>query len=333
MKKQTKGSVFFQFFINSFIITSIILSIILGTTALAYTKLYIQPEELSTNIAAISTQVIPSGSFSTTSDLEDINKTVAILGTDAQGYRTDVILIANYNSQTEQIDLISIPRDTRVEWTQSQKNAMRKQNGFTMSVTKINEMSSYTGIENVDDYALSYIENLLGINIDNYVIVSLTAFREIVDAIGGVYIDVPIDMHYYDPIQGLEIDLKAGPQLLDGVKAEQFVRYRSMPEGDVDRIKMQQLFLESFADKILSPSIFFQLPQLVQILFSSVKTDITVTEAIQYIIDFGIDFDLSNLNFHTIPGKGQYIGYVSYFIPAMSEIEEFSKDIFFEHID
>ncbi|WP_305767390.1 LCP family protein [Candidatus Epulonipiscium viviparus] len=336
MQKPSKG--FFNFFINSFIVTSIVLALIFSGSIWAYQKhIYVDstdPSDPSNHPAALTTAVA-STQVSTpvaATDIEEVNKTVAVLGTDAQGYRTDVIIVANYNSITGKINLVSIPRDTRVEWTQAQKTAMRKQHGYTMSVTKINEMSSYTGIDNIDNYALAYIENLLGIQIDNYVIVSLTAFREIVDAVGGVYIDVPIDMYYYDPIQALYIDLKAGPQLLDGVKAEQFVRYRSMPGGDVDRIKMQQLFLEAFADKVLSPSIILKIPNLIQILFSSIKTDISITEIFQY-YGYLKDFSLDNLHFYTLPGKGQYIGHISYFIPDMAAIEDFSKSIFFEHVE
>ncbi|ONI46171.1 hypothetical protein AN641_02030 [Candidatus Epulonipiscioides gigas] len=335
MKRQSKGLQFFKFFINSFIITLVISFMIMCSGVWAYQHyIYIEQDPITTQLATTTLEAFSYVSAQSTEVKEaaqEVNKTVAILGTDIQGYRTDVIIIANYNSITGKIKLVSIPRDTRVQWTQAQKDMMRKYQGHTMSITKINEMSAYTGIENIDKYALTYVENLLGIDIDNYVIVSLTAFRDIIDAIGGVYVDVPIDMSYSDPYQDLYIDLKAGPQLLDGVKSEQFVRFRKMEDGDVDRIKMQQIFLEAFAEKILSPSIIVKIPSLIQVVFNTVKTDIKLTEIFEY-YGYLKDFSLDNLEFHILPGKGQYIGHTSYFIPDMGAIEEFSQDIFYEHI-
>ncbi|OOB79926.1 MAG: hypothetical protein BEN18_02025 [Epulopiscium sp. Nuni2H_MBin001] len=260
-----------------------------------------------------------------------INKTVAVFGTDLDGYITDTILVVNINSITNKIKVVSIPRDTKVEWTSAQQSALENRRGFSVSSTKINEMTAYAGIDNIKDFTVKQIEMLLGIEIDNYVVVSLSAFKDVVDAVGGVEMYVPVDMYYVDSYQGLYIDLEEGLQLLDGDKAEMLVRYRSYPTGDVQRIAVQQEFLQAFAKTVLSPSIVTKIPELVSVFFTSVRTDATIGEIFSY-YDYVKGIDISDITFQTLPGEGQYIGAVSYFIPDIDNMASFVRDIFFEHL-
>lgn len=261
---------------------------------------------------------------------EQIEKTVAVFGTDIDGYRTDVIFVVRFNSETNHVNVVSIPRDTRVEWTVAQQEAMQREKGYSRKISKINEMTAYVGIENIRDYTVAQIEALLGIKIDNYVIVTLDAFRKVVDAIGGVYVDVPRDMYYRDSVQGLYIDLKKGPQLLDGEKAEMLVRYRKgYAQGDVGRIETQQIFLEAFAEKILSPGVITKIPQLVSVMFNSITTDIDLNEILSY-YGYVKNVDLDEIEFGIIPGEGRYIGNISYYLPNMSEMPEFVQKMFYD---
>ncbi len=267
---------------------------------------------------------------------KDINETLAVFGVDADGYRTDVIFVVNYNSQTNKVKVVSVPRDTKVEWTDTQKQKLKQHKGNSVAISKINEMSSYGGIENIRDFTVDEIENLLGIEIDNYVIVTIDAFRQIVDAIGGVEVDVPVlsgnGLHYDDYAQGLHIHLNPGLQVLDGVQAEGLVRYRKgYAEGDVGRIKTQQLFLSAFADKLLTPNTLTKLPQIVPVLFTSIKTDMPLTEIPQYYSHLK-KFDLEHLSFNIIPGEAKYQGGKSYFIPSMNEMKQFADEIFFDEV-
>ena len=158
----------------------------------------------------------------------EINKTIAVFGVDKDETRTDVILVVNFNSMTNKVKVISIPRDTKVTWSERQRSKYKQLTGNSISVTKLNEMSAYGQIYNnpgnIRDFTINEIQNILTVPIDNYVIVNIEAFNKIVDAIGGVEVDVPQRMYYQDTSQNLYIDLQPGPQTLYGKDAEGLVR-------------------------------------------------------------------------------------------------------------
>ena len=109
------------------------------------------------------------------------------------------------------------------------------------------QYAEFGGMEGLSDF----LSAALGITIDRTLHLSPSAFRAIVDAIGGVEIDLPRDLDYEDPAQGLKIHLKAGKQTLDGEAAEQFVRYREgYAQGDLDRLDAQKLFLSALFSKL-----------------------------------------------------------------------------------
>lgn len=258
-----------------------------------------------------------------------LNQTIAVFGIDEDGTRTDVIFVVNFNSKTNKAKVLSIPRDTKVQWTEGQRNKLKEYRGINTYTSKINEMTAYGGIEHIREFTINQIENMLGVKIDNYVIVNLEAFRKIVDAIEGVEVDVPRRMRYTDNSQGLYINLEAGPQILDGNKAEQLVRFRQYLNGDVDRIQVQQLFLKAFAKKVMSPQMITKIPQIIPIIFTYIKTDISLTQIASY-YPFLQSFSVNNLSFNTIPGEGRYEGDISYFFPNINAMNELTEEIFFD---
>lgn len=257
------------------------------------------------------------------------NKTVAILGTDKDGTRTDVVLVAHFNSETHAIDVISVPRDTKVDWKEEQKACLPSYYSWVRT-SKINEMTHYSEMRHVRGTVISELEVILGVPIDHYVIVSLDAFRRIVDAVGGVELNVPIRMKKDDYAQDLHINLYPGFQHLDGDKAEQFVRFRDYLDGDVGRIAAQQQFLAALAEQILSPQIITKIPQIVSVLFTSVRTDIAFLELGEY-LPYIKNLDLSQIQFHTLPGEGRYEGNISYYFKDQQEIEALTNKVFFEN--
>ncbi|WP_069998810.1 LCP family protein [Cellulosilyticum sp. I15G10I2] len=258
-----------------------------------------------------------------------INQTIAVFGVDEDGIRTDVIFVVNFNSKTNKVKLVSIPRDTKVQWTETQRSKLKEYKGTNIYTSKINEMTAYGGIENIRDFTINQIENMLGIKIDNHIIINLEAFRKIVDTIGGVEVDVPRRMRYTDNAQGLYINLDAGLQLLDGKKAEQLVRFRQYLNGDVDRIQVQQLFLKAFAQKVMSPQMITKIPQIIPILFTYIKTDVNLTQIASY-YPFLQSFNLNYLSFNTIPGEGRYENGISYFFPDRAAMDALIEDVFFD---
>ena len=269
---------------------------------------------------------------------KEINKNIAILGVDKDGIRTDVIFVANLNSKTNKVNVLSIPRDTKVNWSEEQKDKLREIKGYSRSVSKINEMTAYSGIENIRDFTINEIENILGIKIDNYVLVNLSTFRDIVDAVGGVEVDVPEfkgrGLHYDDYEQNLHIHLDPGVQTLNGEQAEGLVRFRkdnygnSYTEGDKGRIGVQQLFLEAFANKVLSPDIIPNLYNIISTLFANVTTDIRLTEIPTY-LSYLDNFKVENIAFHIVDGEGRMEDGVSYYFIDYDKLDETIQQVFY----
>lgn len=260
-----------------------------------------------------------------------MNKTVAILGTDFYGKLTDTIMVAHFNNQTNEVKVISVPRDTQVKWSEEQRDLLPSENRW-VTVSKLNEMTSWGGIENVRGLTINQLERILGIKIDNYIIISLAAFNDIVDAIGGVEVNVPQRMYKEEVCGGLKIDLQPGVQVLDGHGAEQFVRFRDYKNGDLGRIHAQQQFAEAFMKKVVSPQIMTKLPAIITTLFTSVKTDIKLTEVPEY-YPYIETIKASQVAFYRIPGVDRRENGISYFFVDLEEADQMVKELFFSEVN
>ena len=115
------------------------------------------------------------------------------------------------------------------------------------------------------------VTRLTGIPINYYVEFGFEAFRDTIDALGGVYYDVPQNMNYDDPAQDLHIHLTKGYQLLDGDKSEQLVRFRRYPEGDIKRVEVQLNFIKTVAEQKMNSAIITKLPELYKALSKNIK--------------------------------------------------------------
>ena len=183
-------------------------------------------------------------------------------------------------------------------------------------------------IGNIRDFTIDEIENLLKVHIDSYVVINLDAFRELVDAIGGVDMYVPQDMYYKDDCQGLYINLKEGMQHLDSDNAEGLVRFRHYPMGDEARVQVQQTFLKAVAEKVKSQSVS-TLAGIATRLFPYVKTDIKLSEVMDY-LDILNQFDLSNMSFYTVPGYGASDEGPSYYYIDEEKLEQMVTEVFLD---
>jgi len=245
---------------------------------------------------------------------------VLIGGVDEDGTRTDLLMVAQYSFKAGTCNILQVPRDLKVETARWDK--------------KIN--SAY-GWNNGSEVLKQEIKQALGLEIDKYVIVSFKGFRDIIDAIGGVEVDVPMRMSYHDPYQGgpggYVIDLQKGPQLLDGRKAEMFMRFRQndngtgYAEGDVGRIRAQRQFYDALMDKVVSARGVLQVPKLVGIVQQSVKTDFGADEILRY-IGIGLRMDKEKVNIMQLPGEGRFEGGVSYFFPYKEDMANMLEEYF-----
>lgn len=158
---------------------------------------------------------------------------------------------------------------------------------------------------------------------DHYFVINFKAFKSIIDSLGGVDIDVEKDMYYrddYDGENGLIIDLKQGPQHLDGEKSIQYVRYRD-EEGDIGRVHRQQKFIDAVLDKITSPSIIPKIPSIVKQSMGVIKTDMTFSDIIEYFsyLDANVHYDTSAV---MVAGTPKMIDDISYWIIDYEKLRE-----------
>ncbi|MDR3090767.1 MAG: LCP family protein [Clostridiales bacterium] len=181
-----------------------------------------------------------------------------IVGTDASKMLTDVIIAGCFDKNDMTVNLISVPRDTYTKMEPADIASLQASGHHPPSsgIMKLNAVHSYAGRENGILYTKKYVEKMLGISsgIDYWAEVDLAAFRNIVDAVGGVSMNVPAGGLYYDdPYQKLHIAVPGGYQHLDGAAAEGVVRYRhTYRRGDLQRIEVQQEFLRQFFAQALN---------------------------------------------------------------------------------
>ncbi|HHV96366.1 MAG TPA: LCP family protein [Clostridiaceae bacterium] len=225
-----------------------------------------------------------------------------ILGLDQDKTRSDVIIVINYQPWKDTLNMISIPRDTKV--------IINGENH------KINAMFGIGG----EELTISKVEKITGLKIDYYVTIDLEAFRKIVDELGGVEIYVPFDMVYDDPEQNLHINLKKGLQVLNGSKAEQFVRYRKgnspqtgYKDGDIGRINAQQIFIKALIEQKLNLKYIHKLDEIYDILSKHTRTNIKFKDLMYYLKDIN-NIKINKINNYILPGVAEIIDNLWYFI-------------------
>lgn len=254
-----------------------------------------------------------------TNDNEDAASTVTtqqsnainimIMGVDRRADdvgRSDTLMVLTYNPTNKKASLLSLPRDTRVH---IEKN----------DYDKINHAYAYGGHE----LTKKTVEAFLNVPVDYYVMIDVHAFEKIIDAVGGVDIDVEKRMYYEDPWDddgGLVIDLYPGKQHMDGKTAIQYVRYRD-GEGDIGRITRQQKFIKAFMSQIISPSILPKLPEIIQNISSAIQTDMPIDKMISLMTDLPT-VQQNGLNSTMVPGKPAYIEDISYWIPDIAKTRQ-----------
>lgn len=218
--------------------------------------------------------------------------------------RSDTLMIATLDPKKHKAAILSVPRDTRVKI---------KGHGFD----KINAAYAYGG----HNLTKNTVEDLLGVEMEHYVIINVNAFTKIIDAIGGIDINVEKRMYYEDPWDdngGLVINLYPGQQHMDGATAITYVRYRD-EEGDIGRITRQQKFMRAVMDKLTSPAIIPRIPTIIGQVVDSISTDLTVKQMIEFMAALK-ESQANGLQTEMLPGRPMYIGGISYWIPDLSKL-------------
>ncbi len=216
--------------------------------------------------------------------------TCLLTGCDVGNLRADTIMLGCFDTNSKTASLISIPRDTLV--LRNGKNS------------KINAIYADGGGEAVS----AAVSDLLGVPVDYYISVDLDAFQALVETIGGVYFDVPIDMNYDDPTQNLHIHLSKGYQLLGPEEAMGVVRFRHNNDGtgyaaeDIDRVATQRDFLAALISQTITLSNITKVTELINIFNDYVETNMPLNTMIYFATEcIGMDLDTS-LETATLPG-------------------------------
>ena len=245
-------------------------------------------------------------------DLLSGKKNIVVMGCDIRKDdvgRSDTLFVVMLDKSKKNAALLSVPRDTRVKI---------KGHGWD----KINAAFAYGG----QKLTRETVQDFLGIKLDNYVLVDFRGFKGLVDAVGGVDINVEKRMYYYDPYDGFEIDLRPGMQHMDGKTAMQYVRYRD-EEGDIGRIRRQQKFLMALYKHIASKNIIAKIPGISKQIMSMVKTDLSLKEMVELGNVMRDMVEKDGLKMSMVPGEPEYIDGISYWIPDIPKMRQKMADM------
>ena len=217
--------------------------------------------------------------------------------------RSDTIILVHIDPDNDYLSLMSLPRDLRVEVP-----------GYGME--KINAAFAFEG----PALTILTVEQLTGVDINHYLEVDFEAFKDITDALGGVYVDV--DRRYYndDPSREL-IKLAPGYQLLNGADSLDYVRFRHDLNGDFGRMDRQQRFLAAMREQAMGWQLPLKLPGLIGALFDNVSTDLNANDILK-LAYWGIRLDGERIRQITLVAATDEIDGLSYVVATQRQLSE-----------
>jgi polyisoprenyl-teichoic acid--peptidoglycan teichoic acid transferase len=216
----------------------------------------------------------------------------------SRGTRTDTMMAANLDLMTEKVQVLSIPRDMRVEIPG---------HGFS----KINDAYRFGDV----DLTLETVKNFLEVPMDYYILVKLGAVQRFVDAIGGITLDVEKDMDYEDKWGKLFIHLKQGPQHLSGAQVEGYMRFRHDAESDFGRMRRQQQTMKAVLARLQSPAVAVHIPQLIEAFKQSIKTNLS-QEQLLGLANMFHEVRPEEVTSEALPGRDRMLDGISYLEPV-----------------
>jgi len=256
-----------------------------------------------------------------------------LLGLD-QHWLADAIMVGTFYRDTNEIRLMSIPRDMYTVISDERLEQFRAEGLRMPRRLKINEMRSLGGRENGIYHLMIQLSEMLGVHFHYYVEVRLAGFRRVVDAIGGVEMYIPQHLIYEDPYATppLVINVPPGWQRLDGRMAEGVVRFRQFQSGGVGRVPrdvMQMEFMNQLIRQTLTREALLNNPQeLLSVFFNEVRTNVGPMDVIRY-LPFVRDVDIDNIQTFTMPGSGRLMNGTYFFVPDTQELPGLITQVFY----
>ena len=250
-------------------------------------------------------------------------KNVLLLGVseDLDSTLTDTIIVCSYNPKTQTAYMLSIPRDTFVG----------KNQNTAKGTDKINSLYSKS-----PEKLLEKVSDITGMDVEYYAVVDNNALIEIVDIIGGVNFNVPIDMDYDDPTQDLHIHLSQGMQKIDGKKAEQLLRFRHNNDGtsypveygdnDYGRMRTQREFISETLKQTLVIKNIFKSKEILDTVFNNIETNMEIKELLPYIPD-AVEFDINSIISNQLPGESKKLNNLWFFVYDKKETKNLVREM------
>ncbi len=238
---------------------------------------------------------------------------ILVLGVDKRQNdigRSNVTCVVTVDPDTKSASLLWVPRDSRVKIPG---------NGWN----KIGHAYAYGGPK----LSEQTVSDLLGIPVDYYIEINMDGFKKVIDALGGVDINVDKRMYYYDPYDAGEvdnnglIDLKPGMQHMDGNVALEYVRFRHDELGDIGRIQRQQKFVKALLSDVATPSVITKIPTVLREANATFKTDIPVSEMLKLTTQINAAYK-QGLKTDMVSGTPVYIDDISYWLPDISAMRQ-----------
>jgi LCP family protein required for cell wall assembly len=289
-------------FIKTFFIGFVVFVILLVPSMFGFSKLFAKPivggEEILPD-AVKEAQLDPNDpNYEIFKNAERLN--ILLLG--LNGHLTDTIMLGSYDMENQTMDVISIPRDSYYERPEAKSAAQRK-------------INAVYGTAGAAGTAAAVQDVLGGIPIHYYAVVKFEGVAAVIDAMGGVTVDIPIDMNYDDPYAKppLRIRFKKGVQTLNGEDAVRFLRFRKnndgggYPDQDIGRTAAQREFMKAAFKQALG----LNLPKVVKTIMENVDSDLTIGAAGKLAVK-AAGLDAENIRGHSLEGKPGTVNGASY---------------------
>ena len=237
---------------------------------------------------------------------------------------SDTLIVAKYNPKTGEASLLSIPRDTYTG--DVKENAKYYQ--------KINSLYSHG---ETPEKTIEAVNKITGLDVEKYILVDTKALRELVDIIGAVEFDVPIDMKYDDDTQNLHFDLKKGYQKLNGDQAEQVSRFRHNNNGstypseygmeDYGRMRTQRNLIIAIAKQTIKVKNITEIGKIIDTMKNNIKTNLDLNVMKDY-IPYAVKIDLNSIETAQLPGISDKVNGVWFFFHNKKETKEIVDKLF-----
>ena len=247
---------------------------------------------------------------------------ILIMGTDKEGLRTDVLMLAQIDPDKDSVTVMSIPRDT---WVPYKGRKMKITEVHAVGYNSAKGQSKAVRGAKGSEATIMAVKELTGVPINYHIKVNFKAFRQCIDELGGVDFNVPQNMYYKDPAQDLYINLKKGKQHLNGDKAEQLVRFRRYQNGDLGRIKVQQDFMHALVEQKLKAKYIGDIVDIYDIIIENMETLMSPDDFVQcgkQVLSIGTE------NIQTVTLPVSMVEGQPYVVPVYSEIEKVREAYF-----